>query len=92
MNVKVLGLGGVNCRRLERRASTAVEALLGEIPSLEAAIKQVTDEEEIAGYAILDTPGLVIDEQVICSGRVPQIDGIAGWLREELAGSDEAEA
>ena len=84
LHVKVLGPGCANCGRVERRASAALEALAQEIPSLEATIQHVTDYSEIAEYPIVGTPGLVVNETVVCSGRVPQVEEIVCWLREAL--------
>jgi small redox-active disulfide protein 2 len=82
LNIKVLGPGCPNCRRVEQRAAAALEALAEEIPSLEATIQHVTDYDEIMEYPIMSTPGLVVNEQLVCAGRVPTVDEVAGWLRE----------
>ena len=37
---------------------------------------------EIMEYPILGTPGLVINEQVKSSGRIPRKEQIVAWLRE----------
>ncbi|MEZ5185025.1 MAG: thioredoxin family protein [Candidatus Nanopelagicales bacterium] len=75
MEIKILGPGCANCHRLEERANEAVTAL-----GLEVTVQKVTDPAEIASYGIMRTPGLVVDEQVLVSGRVPKTDEIAGLL------------
>ncbi len=66
MNVKILGPGCKNCRHLETRTREALEGL-----GLQAEVEKVTDYGEIASYGIMSTPGLVVDDQVLVSGRVP---------------------
>ncbi len=66
MNIKILGPGCANCVRLEQVAKEAVAEL-----GLTATVEKVTDYADIAAYDIMRTPGLVVDEQVVISGRVP---------------------
>ena len=75
MIIKILGPGCANCVNLEKQARQAVEQL-----GLDATIEKVTDYTEIAGYGIMRTPGLVVDEQVLVSGRVPKAAEIAQLL------------
>jgi small redox-active disulfide protein 2 len=66
MIIKVLGPGCTNCKNLERVTREAVEAL-----GLEATIEKVEDYAAIAGYGVMSTPALVVDEEVLVAGRVP---------------------
>ena len=75
MKIKVLGPGCRNCVTLERVTREAVESL-----GIEAEIEKVTDYADIAGYGIMSTPGLVVDEKVVLYGRVPT----AAHVREIL--------
>ena len=66
MHIKILGSGCANCVNLEKATRQAVSEL-----GLEATFEKVTDYGDIASYGIMRTPGLVVDEQVLLSGRVP---------------------
>lgn len=68
MDIKVLGPGCANCTTLEKRTREAVEAT-----GVEASIEKVTDYAVIASYGVMSTPALVIDEQLVFSGRVPKV-------------------
>ena len=68
MHIKILGPGCANCVNLEKAARQAVDEL-----GLEASFEKVTDYADIAGYGIMRTPGLVVDEEVVLSGRVPTV-------------------
>ena len=75
MIVKILGSGCANCHRLEANTRQALSAL-----GLEATVEKVTDLGDIASYGVMRTPGLVVDEQVLVSGRVPDAKEIASLL------------
>lgn len=67
MHIKILGPGCKNCVNLERNTRAALAEM-----NLEAEITKVTNYPDIVAYGIMSTPGLVVDEQVIVSGRVPK--------------------
>lgn len=66
MIIKVLGPGCNNCKTLERVTKEAVAEL-----GIDATIEKVEDYSTIAGYGVMSTPALVINEKVVSSGRVP---------------------
>ena len=78
MIVKVLGSGCTNCQNLERATLEALSEL-----GLEATVEHVTDPADIASYGVMRTPALVVDEQVVVSGRVPS----TAQVRALLAGA-----
>ncbi len=77
LTIKVLGPGCANCRRLEEVARKAAADA-----NIEAQIVKVTDTNDILAYDILSTPGLVINEKLVSSGRIPSPGTIANWLKE----------
>lgn len=78
MEIKILGPGCANCHRLEERTQEAVAQL-----GLDATVVTVTDPADIASYGIMRTPGLVVDERVLVSGRVPKTDEIGRLLSSQ---------
>ncbi len=65
MIIKVLGSGCKNCATLTKNTEEALKEM-----GIEAQIIKVTDFKDIASYGIMSTPALVIDEEVVSSGKV----------------------
>ncbi|MCJ7626118.1 MAG: thioredoxin family protein, partial [Anaerolineaceae bacterium] len=63
--VKVLGSGCANCKRLEQITRKVIQTL-----AIEAEVIKVKDYQEIMDHGILSTPGLVINDSVVSSGRI----------------------
>jgi small redox-active disulfide protein 2 len=76
--VKILGPGCANCRRLEAVAREAASSA-----GIEAEFVKVTDMKDILAYDVFSTPGLVIDEKVVSSGRIPTAAEVRQWLSAE---------
>jgi small redox-active disulfide protein 2 len=75
IKVKILGPGCANCKKLEAVAREAATAL-----GIEAEILKVSDYLEIMAYSVLSTPALVVNDQVVCAGRIPTVAEAKGWL------------
>lgn len=75
MHISILGSGCANCVNLEKTARQAV----GEL-GIDATFEKVTDYADIAAYGIMRTPGLVVDEHVLLSGRVPTVGQVKDLL------------
>ena len=75
MIIKILGPGCTNCANLERATREAIAEL-----GLDATVEKVEDYPTIAAYGVMATPGLVVDDRVLVSGRVPKTAEIRNLL------------
>ena len=75
MIIKILGSGCKKCLALGENAKAAAAA-----SGKEADIVKVTDIAEIAGYGVMSTPGLVINEKLVSSGKVLSAEDIGKLL------------
>lgn len=80
MKIKVLGPGCARCQQLEKTTKEVVKEL-----GIDAEIEDVKDIKKIMEYPILTTPGLVIDEKLVCSGRVPTKAEVTTFITTALA-------
>lgn len=75
MDIKVLGPGCTNCKRLYGEAERAVNQL-----GMTVTMTKVEKPEEIRSYRVLMTPALVINGEVKAAGRIPAATEIMTWL------------
>lgn len=75
MIIKILGSGCRKCVTLAENAKAAAEAA-----GKQAEVVKVTDLAQIAGYGVMSTPGLVIDEKLVSAGKVLTADEIGRLL------------
>ena len=85
MKIKVLGPGCARCQQLEKTTREAVKEL-----GIEVEIEDIRDIKKIMEYPILTTPGLVIDENLVCSGRVPTKAEVTTFITTAMANQREA--
>ena len=69
VEIKVLGPGCDRCKQLGANTRQAVAEL-----AMDAEVTEVHDVAEIASAGIMQTPGLVVGDKVLLSGRVPSVD------------------
>ena len=77
--IKVLGSGCANCKKLEAVARQVVAEM-----GVEAEVIKVMDYPDIMAYNIMSTPGLVINEKVVSSGRIPTPAEVTTWVVNAL--------
>ena len=80
LNIKVVGPGCQNCRKLEEMCQLAVREL-----DIEANIEKVTDIKEMTLLGIAFTPGLIINGKIKLSGKLPTKSTLVHWIINELA-------
>jgi small redox-active disulfide protein 2 len=75
LTVKILGAGCANCKKLEAVARAAAASA-----GVEAEFIKVTDMKAIMAYDLLSTPGLVINDKLVSSGRIPAQSEVRQWM------------
>ena len=79
MKIRILGPGCERCDQVEKTTREVVEEL-----GIDASLEHVRDVKEIMEYPILHTPGLVLNEEVVCFGRVPTKAEITQFVTDAL--------
>ena len=80
MKIKVLGPGCARCEQLEKITKEVVKEL-----GIDVDLEHVKDVKKIMDYPILHTPGLVLNEELVCSGRVPSKAEVTTFITSALA-------
>ncbi len=83
LDIKVLGPGCANCEKVEQIAHRVVQTL-----AVEATVTKVKDRAAWKGYGLLSTPGLVVNEKLVCGGRIPSEAEVTTWMTSALASTN----
>ncbi len=78
MKIEILGTGCTKCKELEAKAIQAV-AQSGKF----AQVEKVEDITKIMEYQVMSTPGLVIDGEVLSTGKVLSVDEIIDLINRD---------
>lgn len=79
MEIKILGSGCSNCKKLEENARQAVKDF-----SLDVNVIKVEDFKQIMKYGVMRLPALVINEKVKSYGKVNTVDEIKKFIQSEI--------
>jgi small redox-active disulfide protein 2 len=77
MEIKILGTGCPKCKSLEKATRDAVSEL-----GIDARVTKEEDIMKIMGYGVMRTPGLVVDDKVVASGKLLSVSEIKSLLTE----------
>ncbi len=75
VKIAVRVTGCANCSKVVANAEQALSEL-----GISGEIEKVTDLNDIMGYGVMMTPGLVIDGEVKIVGKVPSVEEIKALL------------
>ena len=75
-NIKILGAGCSNCKKLLEHTRQAAESL-----GLELEIEYITDMKEIMAYGAMSMPVLLVNDKVAAQGKVLKVKNITKILQ-----------
>lgn len=75
MEIKILGSNCSRCKKLEENTRKAVKEL-----GIDANIEKVSEYKDIVSYGVMNTPALVVNDEVKFSGMVPSPEEIKKYL------------
>jgi small redox-active disulfide protein 2 len=78
MEIKVLGSGCANCKKLLGFAQEAVREM-----AIDTEVIYVTDMMDIVAAGLMRTPGLIINGNIKASGRIPPVKEIKEMIAAE---------
>ena len=80
MKIEILGSGCKRCDQLYENTQNAVSKVKS---SADIKVEKIADVNYFAKMGVFMTPGLVIDGQVITTGKVPSANEIVNMIEEK---------
>ena len=85
IDVKILGYHSAQRYAVRQIVIVAQKHISQEYPDQEIVVSELKDWMHIEQYTyVLAAPSLVVNEQLVCVGRVPSKEEILGWLRSAI--------
>ena len=75
LNIKVVGSGCANCQKLETLCREVIEE-----NNIKAKIEKIIDVNMFADIGIMMTPGLLLNNKVVSSGKIPTKSTLTHWI------------
>lgn len=75
LHIKVVGPGCMNCENLAAMCQTVIIE-----KEIEGYVEKITDREKITELGIMMTPGLIINDKVVSSGKIPTQSTLEQWI------------
>ncbi len=82
LTIRILGPGCVTCNRIKTMVIEVLQKL-----QLAADMEQIHDLDEIWRHGVINTPALIINDQIKASGRHPSPAEVEEWIREAAEGT-----
>jgi small redox-active disulfide protein 2 len=79
LNIKVVGTGCMNCEKLAEMCKEVIEE-----NKIDAEIEKITDINNFADLGIMMTPGLLLNNKVVSSGKLPTKSTLAHWINDAI--------
>ena len=83
MRVRVLGTDHDKIRNVRGLVEQALKRM-----GANAEIVDVDKIDEITMLGVLDTPAVMVDERLVCEGRIPSVEDLIGWITGSLQASE----
>ncbi len=80
MTIKVVGSGCPTCEKLAQMCQQVIEE-----KKLAAQLQKITDIEQFLELGVFMTPGLIINDKLVASGKLPTIETLIRWLEDAAA-------
>jgi small redox-active disulfide protein 2 len=74
-HIKVLGAGCANCKATYARIEKAAQD-----HGIEVQLEKIEDMAQIMAYGVMSTPAVIIDDQLVHAGGIPDKQKIDAWF------------